>query len=81
MKHKLCYTMYKIVKVHNSYKFCGIIMKAQQAHLYVMTNNPTNYEPIPSYGFRGVVLIKYHRQMETIRHYYVPPSRGCGGQT
>jgi len=41
-----------------------------------MTNNPTKYEQIPSYGFRGVVFTKCHRR--TKDHYYDPPSRSGG---
>ena len=36
------------------------------AHLHVMTNNPTRYEQIPSYVFRGVAFIKCYRRTDTI---------------
>ena len=42
-------------KSHNSYKFCRFKIVAQQAQLHAMTNNPTIYEHIPSFGFRLVV--------------------------
>ena len=35
-------------------------MADQQAHIHVMTNNPTKYEQISSYGFRGVAYTKCH---------------------
>ena len=38
----------------------------QQGQLHVMTSNPTKYEHIPSYCFRGVASTKCHRWTETI---------------
>ena len=73
VSEKLCsqdLTMLQYVMSHNSYKFCGIKMASQQAHLHVMINNPTKYEQILPYGFRGVAFTKCHRRTDR-DHYYV----------
>ena len=41
-------------------KFCHTV-------LHVMTNNPTKYEQILSYGFRGVTFTKYHGRTDRRR--------------
>jgi hypothetical protein len=33
-------------------------MATKKAQLNVMTNNPTNYNKILAYGFRGVAFVK-----------------------
>ena len=35
-------------------------MAAGQVHLHIMTNNPTKYDQITSYGFRGVEFTECH---------------------
>lgn len=48
-------------------------MTTQQAHLQVMTNNPTIYEQNS--------FILFHKVSRTDGdHYHVPPSQSCGGQ-
>jgi hypothetical protein len=38
------------------------------SYLHVMTNNPTKYEQILSYCFRGVVFSKCHRRRPLLCH-------------
>ena len=58
--------LHNVYNSQSPYKFCWIKMAAQQVHLHVTTNNPTKYEQIPSYSFRGVAFTKRHRLTETI---------------
>ena len=43
---------YITLKSYNSHKVCWIKMATQQAHLHVMTNNPTKYEQISTERFQ-----------------------------
>ena len=53
-------------------------MMTQQAHLQVMTNNPTIYEQNSFILFQKSCVHKVSRTDGD--HYYVPPSQICGDQ-
>jgi hypothetical protein len=42
-------------------------MAAKQTPLHVMTNNPTNYEHILSFGFRGVAFTRSYHVAQCIK--------------
>ena len=85
----------KYSKSHNSYKCCRFKKASQQALLHVMTNNPTKYEQILSYGSWQTILPNMNKFCHTVSkelhsqiimegqmdvdYYYVTPSRSRWG--
>ena len=56
----------KYSKSHNSYKCCRFKKASQQALLHVMTNNPTKYEQILSYGSWQTILPNMNKFCHTM---------------